>query len=372
MHALIKTIPSRALFIGLGAAAVIYLLWFGFVLLRGGHTIREMETALPSQIVVLENPDIAKALLSPPPSPEKAVVDQIRSKHGHDGDHHAAAEHAGDSDLNALSRTARNANSLLPAPYDGLTEETSNGLILPRIGPNQLTPFQAYKKPFIPVINKPAIAVVIQGVGMADALSQEAMTTLPSQVTLMLSPYADHIDDVQIRARENGFETWLHVPMENEGFPADDPGPRSVLSKSSIQYNQDNVNWVLSRAAGYAGVAVYTDRTFLETKPVLQGVLFDLFSRGLGLFEMNPHATGLTEALSLTKNAPFAKHDIQQGLSVQLLEQNFAALKDHARENGRGVAVFSLNPAMMRDILPALAKAEQEGFQLVPLSALAE
>ena len=96
---------------------------------------------------------------------------------------------------------------------------------LPIIAPDGRTPFEAYRRPFVPD-NRPKVALVIGGLGLNSRATQTAIEALPAEVTLSFSPYADGLQGWIDRARAAGHEVLLEIPMEPVDFPDNEiPGP---------------------------------------------------------------------------------------------------------------------------------------------------
>ena len=356
-----KPMPSlisyRALGVGLIASILIYVGFVAFVLLKGPQALEDVEMSMASQVLPLEFPETIGEAKSLPVAQTDHLEEDLQQSN-------SVIE---TSDTPALSKQA-----LPPAPYEGLTEHTDFGP-LPVIGPNKLAPFDAYKKPYVLNRDKPAIALMVRGYGMSDALSRQALTVLPSNISLLISPYSDVADDLRREARQNGHEVWLELPLENERFPANDPGPHAILSHLSLKYNLDNYKWVLGRTTGYAGLAGYSDGVLSRTRSVFENVMQDAYGRGLGYYEINPRGGDLAEASALSYNAPYASNILPATAAErQALEKDFQDLKQQARSNGYASGVLNLTPYLLDNIQEIVRIAESEGFYIVPVSAIAD
>lgn len=351
----------KTLSISVLAALIIYAGFGIFVALQGAKTLESIEAGLASYTIEIQKPVVEE----PPP----AVVHE--ALHSADEPYEGAVqaeEKAEPEEIFSLKK-----QPLLPAPYEGLTEKTQAGLMLPVVGKNNLTPFEAYKKPFTRNLTRPAIAIVLKEYGLSAALSKDALAQIPSSVSVLISPYSYDPNALQAKARANGHEVWLELPMENQNFPMEDPGPRGLLSNASLKYNLDNLEWVLGRAVGYSGVAVSSDGAFSQTQSMYQNVLSNIFGRGLGYFEMNDQEkTGFVEAFALSKNAPYAKNTLSSQFDYKSPDEIIAYLKRQAKANGKAIGVVKLTPALLESLKTKLSEAQDEGYEIVPLSALAD
>src|ERR1700730_17724729 len=84
---------------------------------------------------------------------------------------------------------------------------------------------------------------------LAPRATEAAIASFPGAVTLGFAPYEADL------AREAGHEVVLQIPMEPFDFPPDNPGPHTLLAGAGKAANIDNLTWLMSRFAGYAGIA---------------------------------------------------------------------------------------------------------------------
>ena len=356
MHAAISTFQShfsfKSFLIGLGMVIAIYGGMFGFITMQSQKTLIEMENKLASHSAIIERDNITSHA-----TVAKHHEEQPGTEH-HIGTHHQLAsnhdQHAGA------------ARALVPAPFDGLYEENEHGDKLPIVGENKLTPFKAYKKPFAVSGENPVIAIVVLDYGLSGQFSELALKTMPAEVSLILSPYSDHTDSWQQRAREAGHEVWLYLPIQNQMKPLQDPGQQALLSRASLKYNQERLGWALSRTTGYAGVVSYSDEAFNEATPMLQNLFKSVFSRGLGYIELNPKAPPFIETIALSQNTPYARNQIfLENTSLRRLEQR-------AKEYGYAVGILKPYPNAMKSAHRWMDTLSSKGFTIVPVSAIAE
>ena len=86
-------------------------------------------------------------------------------------------------------------------------------------------------------------------------------------------------------ARADGHEIMLQVPMEPVGFPATNPGPKTLLSDAPPEQNIEALRWHMSRFAGYSGITNYMGARLLVTEEALKPVMAEVRARGLVYLE---------------------------------------------------------------------------------------
>ncbi|HEY7646545.1 MAG TPA: divergent polysaccharide deacetylase family protein, partial [Hyphomicrobiales bacterium] len=125
------------------------------------------------------------------------------------------------------------------------------------------------------------IAILLRGVGRDDDNSNEAVTNLPSAVSLAFMPYNGGAQQWATKARELGHEVIVQLPLEPSDYPVNNPGPETLLSSSSADQNLSRMRAVLRRFNGYTGVTNFLGGRILQSKTALKPILEDLKSQGL-------------------------------------------------------------------------------------------
>jgi hypothetical protein len=173
--------------------------------------------------------------------------------------------------------------SLPPAPIATVAEDGPYG-VLPKIGPNNKRPSAVYARAAgqqAMLSDTPKIALVLGGMGLNTSLTQRAMKELPGEITFAFAPYGEDLQTQVNRARANGHEVMLQLPMEPFGYPAINPGPKTLLSESDTNSNLDSLSWHMGRFAGYTGIVNYMGGKVLSEPQVLRPVLAEIKRRGL-------------------------------------------------------------------------------------------
>jgi polysaccharide deacetylase 2 family uncharacterized protein YibQ len=141
---------------------------------------------------------------------------------------------------------------------------------------------------------RPRVALIVGGIGLSNALSEQAIETLPLTVALAFSPYAARPDPLIERARGRGFETLLAIPMEPAGFPMNDPGNRALLTGLSWAENAQRLDWLLARYPGHVGavggIGAMRGERFAALAEPFSRLQIALADRGLLYFDPRPGA----------------------------------------------------------------------------------
>ncbi len=336
---------QRAFLQGLLAGAVFIIFAWGFALFNTKTTIKNLENSLNTRTVLIEN-----------------IYEEESASYLNDVNIETQDTPAPSMADIASYQPIKNRKSLYPAPINGLFERSPLGL-LPKISQNNISPFDAYKKSFSSTGN-PLIMIAVLNYGLQDSVSKNILSTLSNNISLIVSPYSSAPQEWQKTARENGFETWLHLPAQTKDFTIKDPGAKALMAQTTLKDNQDTLNWLLTRTSGYAGVALETDHVLIKSKPITNLITGSLFGRGLGFFEINTQAPILIETIAAGKNAPFIKNDIV------LNDTSLKNLEKIAREKGYVIGVIKPYPNAIKALKIWSDTLEAKNIDLAPLSAV--
>jgi hypothetical protein len=153
--------------------------------------------------------------------------------------------------------------ALAPAPDPDLVANTASGP-LPVVGPDGRRAWRAYARPFAAPTGQPRVAVVVEGLGMSEAVTKAAIDTLPGAVTLSFVAYTHDLQGALARARAAGHEVLVEMPMEPYDYPQNDPGPSTLRTDLTPTQNIARLEEVLAHGSGYIGIMNYLGAKFTE------------------------------------------------------------------------------------------------------------
>jgi polysaccharide deacetylase 2 family uncharacterized protein YibQ len=253
---------------------------------------------------------------------------------------------------------------LTPAPIAGLTVQGPGGL-LPIIGKDGRTPFQAYARPFASN-GKPRIAVVVGGLGLNAAATRAAIEKLPPEVTLSFVPYADGLQGWIDLARANGHEVVLEIPMEPLDYPNNDPGQYTLMASAPAGETTKRLEWLLARATGYFSVTNYMGGRFVNADGAMNVLMSVMKARGLGFLDDG------SAAHRAMGQAPRASADavIDEQLSADAIDGQLLKLEAQALAHGQALGAGFAYPVTVDQVTRWASALAGRGYQLAPASAV--
>ena len=263
------------------------------------------------------------------------------------------------------------------APIEQRLLETSRHGAIPKVAPDGARASDIYARPVKAAAGKanaPRIAIVIGGLGISASATEAALSKLPGPVTLAFTPYGNDNQRHVTRARADGHEVLLQVPMEPFDYPDNDPGPQTLLVGLSADQNLDRLHWLMSRFQGYVGVTNFMGARFTSSEQALGPVLREMNKRGLLYVDDGTSARSLAGQLAGSSNLPIAKAEVALDAvpTPVSIDRALTRLEALARERGIAVGIATALPASIDRIVQWAKAAEARGFVLVPISAVAQ
>lgn len=303
---------------------------------------------------------------------ETGHEDEVSLAGVNDGFDPPRSDHGSDpADAEARHAAAANPYALSPAPIAGLTEDGPSGP-LPVIGPNGQRPDNAYARTFHADPEAPIIAVVIGGMGLNRAVTEEAIDTLPPEVTLSFAPYSRDLQAWIDRARAAGHEVLIEMPMEPYDYPNNDPGPHTLLADATETENARRLAWVMSQATGYFGVMNYLGARFSTAGTPFESTLRRIEGRGVAFIHDGNGRRAAIEEAGEAAGARFTIADrvLDEDPSPRAIDERLLTLEALALQNGSALGAGFAYPATVDEVADWARSLETRGYVLAPASAV--
>jgi uncharacterized protein len=357
---------------GLGAVV-------GWLVVNGPETVAERKARQPElTVAVLEDGAVPEPNTSLDNMPAKepgshddahASADGATSEHGENTGSSGQGEHGG---ADPVAQTPAPAQQEGPRFEQALVEETEKGM-LPMVAPDGRKAWEVYARPFEGDTKLPRIAIIMTRMGISRSLTEAAALALSPEISFSFSPAASNLDDQVAMAQRAGHEIFLDIPMEPFGYPANDPGPYTLLTSLSAVDNLNRLESMLGRTVGYAGVIGVKGSQFTTDEEALTPVLSVLKERGL--MYVDSAATSRTIALEIAGTIQLpravANANIDDNPAVAEMQRRFAALERTAQRTGYALGVIPPLPLTIDLLVAWSATLAERGFVLVPATAIA-
>ena len=249
---------------------------------------------------------------------------------------------------------------------------TNPSMRLPRVADNGLTARVAYAAPPVDAPpGTPRVAVLLSGFGLSERDSQQALTTLPGQVSLAVSAYSSIPAATIDAARQSGHELLASVPMEPQGYPLNDEGDRSLLTGLTPAENRHNLNFALGHIEGAVGATAASDgmrgERFAAVSAAINPILNEIGRRGLLYIDPVPGSRSARPGLA----ARSVDVVIDEPPDRAEIEAKLATLERIAKEKGSAIGLAGpLRPNTIDRIAEWAKGLKDRGIALTPVSQL--
>jgi polysaccharide deacetylase 2 family uncharacterized protein YibQ len=255
-------------------------------------------------------------------------------------------------------------------PEPDMLEQSPQGP-LPIIAPDGRRPLDIYARPWSGARGA-RVAIVIGGLGLSQTGSQQAIQTLPPEVTLAFSPEGNSLLRWMQAARQDGHEVLMQIPLEPYDYPRVNPGRNTLTVDASPAATLENLHRAMGRITNYTGVMNYMGARFTAEPEAMTTVIQDIAKRGLLYLDDGTSARSKAEGISAQQGAPFAAADLlidasqDRGTILKKLDE----LERIARAKGTAIATGSAFDVTVEAVTSWANEAKARGIEIVPVSAL--
>lgn len=255
-------------------------------------------------------------------------------------------------------------------PNPDLIEQTDAGQ-LPIIGADGLRPMDQYARPWSGERGA-RIAIVISGLGLSQTGSQKAIQQLPSGVTLAFAASGNSLQRWMQESRRKGHEILLQVPFEPFDYPANDPGPGTLLTASSAKDNLSRLHQAMARVTNYTGIVNYQGARYLSDEKALRPVLQDVAKRGLLFLDDGTSSLSKTNSIADAVELPHAFADVvlDGQVQTQAILRKLDELGRIADRQGTAIGIAAAYDESIEAVRQWSEEATQRGIEIVGVSAI--
>ena len=264
--------------------------------------------------------------------------------------------------------------TLVDVPVAELVEESQYGP-LPKVATDGRRPIDVYARPSKYAVKAadapPRIAVLINGMGLSDGATAEAIKGLPAPISLAYGAYGRNLQDWVEKARQEGHEVLLQIPLEPLDYPTNDPGPHTLLTTLPPEENLKRLQWLMSRFTGYVGITNLMGAKFEPTQASFVPVLEEVKARGLLFVDDGSVKDSAGGQIASSIGLDFATADVQIDAvpSPDDINKALARLEAVAKEKGSAIGIASAKPGTIKQLSQWAGQLQGKNIILIPVSA---
>lgn len=214
----------------------------------------------------------------------------------------------------------------------------------------------------------PAIAIVIDDMGVDTKRSLRAVDNLPTAVALSYLAYAPRVKAQVDGAKNKGHEICLHLPWEPKGGRAD-PGPHALTSDMTEEKLQKALKTNLDAFAGYDCVNNHMGSKLSKDRDKLAVIMKALKERNVSFLDSRTIPGSLAEKTARAYGVATTHRDvfIDHREKPESITSALAEVETVAREQGLAIAIGHPKDTTLAHLEAWLPSLEKKGFRLITL-----
>lgn len=245
-------------------------------------------------------------------------------------------------------------------------------------GPSEPAARERFARPFDRADQRPRIAVIVTGLGLARDATLRAIEETPGEVTLAFSPYAENTAPYVERARARGHEILLAVPMEPADIKRRDAGPAALAVSLTDTDARQRLGWMMNRVASHVGIIGDLGDRFSRDPVAMRPVFEELAARGMLYIDNRLESgdpNGSTGVVNVSTGpvpvggvTVWLDRDDGTGASADALERSFGAAEAAAKRGTPAIVLAS--PAQAARVAVWMRTFDRKGIAAAPITAV--
>lgn len=235
--------------------------------------------------------------------------------------------------------------------------------------------YLAYNSSKVKLSGKSSLTVLVVNLGF-DTLSHGWAVSLPSEVTLSYSPYADNLQSLLSLARGLDHEVFIDLPMSSPNNKTEiiDSGPLALSFRKSKLLKNSLYN-VFSKSTGYIGLYGGVAE-FINSQPKnVARILGEFENRGLLYIDRNAKSISLIiNSFGKSEYRPVAKLIIDSTLASpeQLKKTHSFIVNSLQNKNKSAIWIVPSQQLSLIVLSDLLSNVKNSNYTLISFSQLAK
>lgn len=216
------------------------------------------------------------------------------------------------------------------------------------------------------------MAVVVDDLGWQKEMAP-LYDEIDQPLTMAILPERPYSEELYHRWKDR-HEFIIHMPMEPEGYPRDDPGRSALMTSMSGEEIRRQLEEVLRRYPKVRGLNNHMGSKFTSTPSSMRSVMSVLDSRGMYYLDSRTSAESVAFSVGRKAGVPVLTNDVfldHVNRDYQSVRRQFEKLIEIAREEGRAIGIGHFQSGatarVLRDLMPVYAR---RGVEFVTLGEI--
>ena len=192
-----------------------------------------------------------------------------------------------------------------------------------------------------------------------DLVSMAA--ALPAEVGFAILPFLPKSAETAVALHEAGHEIWLHLPMEPENYPANDPGPGAILMAMNSDDLRTTVHSAINNIPHVVGVNNHMGSKATADLKTMTWVMQELKARDMAFIDSRTTIRTVAEEAARAQGVPTNRRHVflDNERSAAAIRTQLDEAVYRSRLEGEIIAIGHMDKVTIKVLskeLPALAK----------------
>ncbi|MBI1301166.1 MAG: divergent polysaccharide deacetylase family protein [Alphaproteobacteria bacterium] len=213
------------------------------------------------------------------------------------------------------------------------------------------------------------IAIIIDDMGLT--LRSRQVEVMDGPLTLAYLPYADNLEKSAQRAKNNGHELMLHMPMQAIK-DSNDGGPKVLKVEQTKDEFIETLEWGLSSFDGFVGINNHMGSHLTKDQKSMDRLMAHIKDKGLYFIDSKTIGSSVAGETARRYGIPYAERDVflDHEISDSFVANALKKLEETAARQGYAIAIGHPHKVTVEALKKWIPTLEEKGFELVPASAL--
>jgi len=204
------------------------------------------------------------------------------------------------------------------------------------------------------------LAILLDDAGQKLDLVQAA-AALPKEIGFAILPFLPKSTETAEALHGAGHEIWLHLPMEPNNYPADNPGPGAIMMSMSTTELRAAVHAAIDNVPYAVGVNNHMGSKVTSNLKTMTWIMQELKARDLAFIDSRTTSRTVAEVAAVSLGVPANRRHVflDNERRPAAIRRQLAEAVRRCRLEGEIIAIGHLDPVtieVLAEELPGLAK----------------
>lgn len=214
------------------------------------------------------------------------------------------------------------------------------------------------------------LSIVIDDFGYFSGPLLDEFLALNKSITFAILPDLSYSEEVMQKAYNQGRETIIHVPMEPETYPKDDPGKNAIYVDLTENEIKKRMKKFIKQLPLCVGVNNHMGSLATQHEYVMRPVLEILKANDMCFFDSRTSAKSVAYTLAEDMEVPTCQRDIflDSGEYSDRVTAKTENILDLASRKDKIIAITHARKSSLEELKQILKNLEGDNIKIVPIS----